>query len=94
MPRVEVETEAVTSLARHVLTAAASLAEADLAQAAEWAAAALPGSAAAMALEECAVVCRRIVTLLNTNLETFSERLADAASAYQAADWLPTSRQP
>lgn len=88
MPEVEVETEALTSLARQVLTVAATWDQADLARAAECAASALPGGMGAVALDECAMVCRRITTLLNKNLENFSEQLSHAAAAYQAADWL------
>jgi hypothetical protein len=79
VPQVEVETEALLALGRQVLQAAG---------AARWAAGALTGANSARSLEECADLCRHVLTLLTTSLETVAERLSAAAAAYESADWL------
>jgi hypothetical protein len=88
VPQVEVETEALLALGRQVLQAADSLVGTDVAGAARWAAGALTGANSASSLEECADLCRHVLTLLTTSLETVAERLSAAAAAYESADWL------
>jgi Excreted virulence factor EspC, type VII ESX diderm len=89
MPHVEVQTDALLALGGQVLEAADSLLGTNLAGAARRAAVALTGGNSASALDECAELCRQVVTLLTTNLETLAERFSLAAAAYETTDSLP-----